>query len=433
MSVYALLMPHRPCEGQELQGLYSASTDPETNLRFSPTSQTPAVDDFQLSGLRSDAAFDLDVIHPHDEKTISTTSSNESGRVETHMSNPVERDLSPVARNENIDGLLTDWKFDQETMGAPKRLVNGELKHSQSRLPTSPVEPGQYGQSRNSSRTSQISQVGEMSVRLRTRLSYAMIKVQNGWQSQNISELEKMTSNKGLAVSDAHRSYDRHFATTSPTDRSVSNLQLTEPGTAAPDDPHFSPLNSATTPELMPGRRYRKYEHSSRTNKVGAAYESFWRDHKDASRPVEAPLVGPSLAPPADIVACSPRRLDATKKKPPPLRTPNLDTDSTLVTPPSKQAFKIRTPSQQAEVEKDAVETLLFMSSPGNSDYHPPGTCAHFFKSSEDCVHSEQFEHSRSQYTRSPARKRTLSDAEMNRMLDRTSDTSSSDEGGLKE
>ena len=31
----------------------------------------------------------------------------------------------------------------------------------------------------------------------------------------------------------------------------------------------------------------------------------------------------------------------------------------------------MRTPSQQAAVEKDAVETLLFMSSPGNSGYHP--------------------------------------------------------------
>ena len=204
-----------------------------------------------------------------------------------------------------------------------------------------------------------------------------MIKVQNGWQSHNISQLEKMTSNKSSGVSEAHQSYDGHFTATVPTDHSVSNLQLSEPGTAAPDDPHFSPMNSATAPELMSEQRwYRKSEHSSRTNKVGAAYESFWRDHKDASRPIEAPLVRPSLAPPADIVARSPRRSDATNRQPPPLHTRNLDTNSILVTPPSKQASKTRTPSQQAKVEKDAVETLLFMSSPGNSDYHPPEACA---------------------------------------------------------
>ena len=32
----------------------------------------------------------------------------------------------------------------------------------------------------------------------------------------------------------------------------------------------------------------------------------------------------------------------------------------------------MRTPSQKAAMEQDAIETLMFMSSPGNSGYHPP-------------------------------------------------------------
>ena len=134
----------------------------EMNLRSSPVSQASAVDNFQLSGLRSNATVDHDRVYPHDQTTISTTSSNKPGQVETDASCPLERDVSLVARDENIDGLLTDWTFDQKRISAPKRLANGELKPSPTRLPTSPIQPRQYGHSIKSSRTSQISQMGEV-------------------------------------------------------------------------------------------------------------------------------------------------------------------------------------------------------------------------------------------------------------------------------
>jgi hypothetical protein len=39
---------------------------------------------------------------------------------------------------------------------------------------------------------------------------------------------------------------------------------------------------------------------------------------------------------------------------------------------PVRPAPKLRTPSQTAAQEADAVETLLFMASPNNSGHHPP-------------------------------------------------------------
>lgn len=279
-----------------------------------------------------------------------------------------------------------------------------------------------------------------------------MVKVQNGWQSHNISELESMTSNQASpasAVSDAQRLCERHLPINFPADTSTL-WQLSERAAENRDYTHLSPRNRATTSEhISDHRQHGNFDPSPRPTKVGAAYESFWRDHEasGASRPIEASIVGPSLAPPADIVARAPRRSDATKKQPPPLRTNNLGTNTAPFTPPPKKQSKIRTPSQQAEVEKDAVETLLFMSSPGNSDYHPSGAFArtplqNHFERQADQTDSLGFprphqargrrEHPRlsyAQHLRSPARKRPLSNTEMDKILDEMPDTSSSDDG----
>lgn len=82
-----------------------------------------------------------------------------------------------------------------------------------------------------------------------------------------------------------------------------------------------------------------------------------------------SPDLGPTpsrgLAPPADIVSGARRR--------PSPNEPNQHSRGTsrdlrrAVRPAGSQ----RTPSQNAAMEADAVETLLFMASPNNSGYHP--------------------------------------------------------------
>ena len=261
-----------------------------------------------------------------------------------------------------------------------------------------------------------------------------------------------MTSNKASpasAVSDAHQLYERHPPTNFPVDTSTF-MQLSERAAAARDYALLSRRNRAATSEHISGlQQHGNFDGDSRPTKVGAAYESFWRDHEAtvASGPIEASIAGPSLAPPVNIVARAPRRSDTLRKQPPPLRTNNLGTNSAPLTPPPKSQFKIRTPSQQAEVEKDAVETLLFMSSPGNSDYHPSGAFArtslqHHFEHQADKTDNLGFPRpdqargrrekprlSYAQHLRSPARKRPLSNAEMDKILDGMPDVSSSDDG----
>lgn len=458
-SIYALFMAYSQHEEQASQELHSTRTNLETNARSPPTSQTSSLDDSrdsQLSHVRPDAAGDTDLVRPHGAMTISTSFSTKSSQKGTDRPYLVKPDASTMDQNEMVDWSVAEDPLDKDHTSATERTANGEAKSSESSLPTSLTELSRYKHSRNSSRTSRISQIGELSNHLRTRLSYAMVKVQNGWESHNLSELESMTSSQASPVSavfDAHRLHECHVSSNVSADISTS-MQQSKQVTAAPGYAHLSPRNSASISEnVSEYRQQGTFDPSSRRIEVGAAYESFWRDHEAGcvSRPIEPPIVGPSLEPPANIVAHPPRRSDFMKKQPPPLRTDSLGTTSAPVTPPPNKHSKIRTPSQQAEVEKDAVETLLFMSSPGNSGYHPPGAfpgtpLRNQFERHTDRIDGlglarpdqarhryEQRRLSYSQHLRSPARKRPLSNAEMDKILDEMPDTSSSDDSELQD
>jgi len=156
------------------------------------------------------------------------------------------------------------------------------------------------------------------------------------------------------------------------------------------DEPGFAQSSERTTIRLTPRYLLQSPQRwpvaegqtspisSTPSNQTGT-YESFWREHSGTSAhapshqaPI-APMSIPSLAPPVDIHPGNTKR-----SGPPPTQPPRLESKDLYIstnhpsTPPSRPSTKTRTPSQQAAVEKDAVETLLFMSSPGNSGYHPP-------------------------------------------------------------
>ena len=214
-----------------------------------------------------------------------------------------------------------------------------------------------------------------------------MVKVQNGWESHNIDELERLSQqaspispmprfrNLDDASPPHHRSEQIRFTTAAH--HAILTSELAYPkilNSSGPTSERGTPQTSSpvqSTPSAL----------SSRT------YESFWREHSmnSPSKPLQTPIQPspkPSLAPPADILPRSrpesglldtPRFLAA--------KTPKLDDavrddnaiSSRDVSPatPARQRSAIRTASQNAAMEKDAVETLLFMSSPGNSGHHP--------------------------------------------------------------
>ena len=219
-----------------------------------------------------------------------------------------------------------------------------------------------------------------------------MVKVQNGWESRSIDELEHLTSQQASpisAVSTTRRSYES-------TRSNPPNLQ--------PDRTGFAQSSERTTatPEYLQSAQhingnsrhqntYLKSNGPVRSpppNQAGRTYESFWLEHSgsDATKHIPTNELNhpPSLAPAVDIVPRSHRRSNPPQM-PSYLQTNNAytfndqssasaasPTSTVVATPPRSIATTVRTPSQKAAMEKDAVETLLFMSSPGNSSYHPP-------------------------------------------------------------
>lgn len=286
-----------------------------------------------------------------------------------------------------------------------------------------------------------------------------MVKVQNGWQSHNINELEFMTSNQPSPTSatlDQRRSYDS-FVTNG---LSVDRNNLMQPSGEAMIPRDYDSTLALKPRVLADGGDTRDPQGDYATpTQIGASYESFWREHEGSSTlrnsgAKSPPSGGPSLAPPVDIIPRNARRAGSGGRQPPPIHTRGLHTAggqappvfSTLpATPPPKKTPKLRTPSQQAAVEKDAVETLLFMSSPGNSGYHPPVTLSGTPLRSGFAPQASETDHlnvvrrldGRSagadaflQQTSRP--KKQLSDAEIDKMLDEMPETSSSDDNDFR-
>ncbi|KAI4243247.1 MAG: hypothetical protein L6R40_003615 [Gallowayella cf. fulva] len=185
-----------------------------------------------------------------------------------------------------------------------------------------------------------------------------MFKVQNGLQAHNLNELEAMASRK---------------ATPPPTLSQIqpSVFPSTFSATQSPHSPGKVYSNLPLTPNgPRSAHQYPQLQHSFLSPSpqdvhVGEVYR------------------GPILAPPVDILPGTSRRPRADNMQRPRLNTTNahppgsndllspMGSATTPATPPRGPASTVRTPSQKSAMEQDAVETLMFMSSPGNSGYHP--------------------------------------------------------------
>lgn len=218
-----------------------------------------------------------------------------------------------------------------------------------------------------------------------------MLKVQNGWQEHSFDELESLSQQASpvSAVSEVRRSFDstRPKFAGGPVDQ-IGFSQSSERSTATPDNVNpIQQVYSRTSPLDGPSSHIVNPTHLTPMTQDGLTYESFWRQHSTSNAlrdfQVQSPRGGPSLAPPVDIVPRNRRRTNSLRSQPPFLDTCNASYDSrssnslgsnsaTGPATPPKRLSTMRTPSQKAAMEQDAVETLLFMSSPGHSGHHPP-------------------------------------------------------------
>ncbi|MCJ1389687.1 hypothetical protein MMC18_002544 [Xylographa bjoerkii] len=265
-----------------------------------------------------------------------------------------------------------------------KRTASGHVKSASSSLATSPIEVLGKNHSRNTSTTSAGTQINELSDRLRTRLSYAMIKVQNGWQTRTIDEVESLASTQGCIVSPKQPFHSARPDRT-PVYRETAGFAESSERTTAP---------SLASPRIYQEKYSQEDLYAQRAN-PSDSHSLYSKDdfrHPNAHYQATSNEQGPSLAPPVDFAPRNPRRSEQSYSQASPLylngsrNHSNLSASSTSstrstipATPPQKRPPSIKTTPSATAREKDAIETLLFMSSPGNSQRRPtssqlPGT-----------------------------------------------------------
>ncbi|KAL7629857.1 hypothetical protein AAE478_001380 [Parahypoxylon ruwenzoriense] len=241
-----------------------------------------------------------------------------------------------------------------------KRMADGVVKHTRN---SSSISPVRIGHSRNPSTVSVASttgsRIGELSTELRTKLSYAMVKVNNGWQGHSIDEVESLASQAASPTSSTSTLHGRQGASASPR---ISG---------APMRPRASSAATSPTAQHPPQIR---------------AYDPHWKDggtrHLTSSTSPVSHV--PTLAPPAPIQPRqhgqpNPRRNSNARFTPAYLSHSHHASPHTPAQPSPLQGTpgqgSIRTPNvdpilfspHQNVREQEALETLMFMSSPGNS------------------------------------------------------------------
>ncbi|GAP86948.1 putative cell cycle transcriptional repressor whi5 [Rosellinia necatrix] len=242
-----------------------------------------------------------------------------------------------------------------------KRTADGGVKHTRHHSSASPIRGGH---SRNTSTVSVASttssRIGELSAELKAKLSYALVKVNNGWQSHSIDEVESLASQAASPTSSTSTLHGRHGSSASP------RIALAGFRHAA-----SNPSSMATSPIVQ--------------NPQARTYESFWRESVSKIPTTTNPNSQvPTLAPPAPIqprqsLSTNPRRNSNARHTPAYLSQSHHTSPHT----PSQPSPLQSTPGQhypstpnvdpilfsppQNLREQEALETLMFMSSPGNS------------------------------------------------------------------
>ena len=178
----------------------------------------------------------------------------------------------------------------------------------------------------------------QLSRELRTRLSYAMVKVKNGWEANSLEEIESLTSQ--------HASPRTPSATTTAA---CSAQTVRSPRTAMAPTLRRQGSSSVSCESIVAAGGSSQLDNGGQ----GAASQRQGMEARPHKR---------GLAPPADIVPGARRRPYHANQPPNGYRS---------VKALRPTGIKQRTASQNAAMEADAVETLLFMASPGNSSHHP--------------------------------------------------------------
>ncbi|KAL2429427.1 hypothetical protein ABEF95_004021 [Exophiala dermatitidis] len=334
-----------------------ASSQSDTHSQSQSTSTRPPA----LNVSTSEASSTQDPVAGQDGDTTPPTSaisaiSSQGGTGDSGTSRKLadKQDLGDVVpKDEGQQSQTREQPRSSSTSQSPppdsvsgtKRTASGQIKRSSVNgigevMAKSGMGPGH---SRTSSMTSNgtNANVVEISQQLRTKLKYAMLKVQNGWQSRSLDEVESLASQSPRSTVSGFQQYNNS------------------------NDPQSTLLSPKTA---MARKLYRNHSETSESDSSDNTTAEARGLTSPAGRSYDAPAAGrPALAPPVDIVPGGGSETGSRRRP-----TPNGSYNHSNGTMrPPRPINSQRTPSQNAAMEADAVETLLFMASPNNSGYNP--------------------------------------------------------------
>lgn len=205
-----------------------------------------------------------------------------------------------------------------------------------------------------------------------------MVKVQHGWQAHSLGEVETLASQHVSSPTTTSTTFSgRRPPFTSPRAEIAASLRCQWSGSSDETTAHRDFAKHPHPPKhlngiVQPGPRPATSPYTSTMR----AQESYLRKSSPNTTPRSSQAYHasqkPYLAPPVDIVSGSRRRPAQIATNIPtsnPQSYPTVIPATPPLNPQAALSAKQRTPSQNRAMEQDAIETLLFMSSPGNSGH----------------------------------------------------------------
>jgi len=260
-----------------------------------------------------------------------------------HSGPAVPRDRTPEDRVNGGYTLASPMSVASPvSVNGAKRTASGHVKKAPSVSSAPPATTIVGRKSRTDSISSTSSRAGELAATLRSRLGYAMAKVQHGWEHKSIAEVEQLAADKATPNrhSMSHVEYGKR-----PPSAGLSNgaarLSMHETYSSS------MPLDGTTSP---PSKR-RSGNFSSYM--VSPQQQSYAKPSATPLQP--AADIRPSANSPNYYIAPSSQQSQYNNAMSPP-RTP--------VNGHFRRPATIRTDTQTAEAERDALQALQQLGSP---------------------------------------------------------------------
>jgi hypothetical protein len=231
---------------------------------------------------------------------------------------------TPVASNGT---KRTAGGYTKETLGGSSTPFSGAIRGNRSRAA--------------STASSSSSRAGELAASLKARLGYAMTKVQNGWEHKSFSEVERLTAQKAAnRHSMSHLDHNRR-PMSSGLANGTARLSMYEPQ-------HVSSLDGGYSPP------------SKRSSGTYNGFVPTRAPHTTGTTPrlQPAPDIRPTSNYRSHPYAQQLQRARHNNGMSPP-RTPN--------TQQPRRPHPIRTDTQTAEAEREALQALFQLGSPHGS------------------------------------------------------------------